>query len=405
MTTKRPICSYCPKCGSRRFQSVRPTGFFAYRKDQQCIACDTAYSPPTPAWAAILFILIGLLLVIGCVVSLIIALARGWIAGLPLNLLFTVVGLLSLRQGIYGLREEIAAAPPLEPKSVVNIRDLKPWVWKHRTPFICVAAAIVVLLGFIELTRRSIAASAVREAQIRSQRRDAIRALEQVGGSVWGTGWDKDHATSIGFGRSELSRMLDPENARSREAVDADLEVIALFPDLRGLSLHGLEITDAGMLQLPPLPKLETLFVECPQVTENGLRIVAAMNHLEHLDLSGSGVRNLSKLELSRKLNFKTLTLYNTAISDDSASELAQLKSVKQLDLSATQVGDECLKSLGKLSNLEELKLSDTQVTDEGLVSLRPILKLGLLDVTNTHVTPAGIASLNRHLPNCQVRW
>lgn len=404
MPTKLPICPSCPQCGSRRFQSIRPDGVLAYRNDRQCLACETRYSLPTPAWAAIVFILIGIVLAVGCTASLIIVMARGSIAGLPLNLAFAMLGIVSVRLGFLSLRQEVATAPePLASEPVTTTQDYKQWVWKNRGKLICATIATVVLLALVESTRRSLAAIAVREAQEKAQLRAALRTLTQLGGSVDGWGWGNERPTGITLERSTANRMFNGLHVGTRDIVDADVALITSFPDLESLFIRAPEVTNAGLRQLPPQPKLTSFIVNCPRVTEDGLGAIAGMRNLAHLNLSGTPVRTLSAFELGHLTQLTSLDLSATAISNDSASELASLQAIKQLDLSATHVDDDCLKSLAKLSNLEELRLSDIPVTDRGLVHLQALSKLVFLDVTNTRVTESGRDALIQHLPNCTV--
>jgi hypothetical protein len=57
-----PISSVCPKCGSSEYGKRRPEKWITFISDRVCKACGTRYTPPTPAWAGVVFILAGLLL-------------------------------------------------------------------------------------------------------------------------------------------------------------------------------------------------------------------------------------------------------------------------------------------------------------------------------------------------------
>ena len=63
---KRPIGKVCPSCGSADFTPCKPEGSVAFTSDHKCQACGTRYRVPTPRWAAGVFVLAGLpMLVIG----------------------------------------------------------------------------------------------------------------------------------------------------------------------------------------------------------------------------------------------------------------------------------------------------------------------------------------------------
>jgi hypothetical protein len=55
-----PIGKDCPQCRSTEYTTCRPEGFVAFVKDRVCKSCNTRYTPPTPPWAGVAFILIGL---------------------------------------------------------------------------------------------------------------------------------------------------------------------------------------------------------------------------------------------------------------------------------------------------------------------------------------------------------
>ncbi len=57
--SKYPISSVCPDCGGGEYKKWQSEEFVAFTLDRVCKACGTRYTPPTPAWAAVLFILIG----------------------------------------------------------------------------------------------------------------------------------------------------------------------------------------------------------------------------------------------------------------------------------------------------------------------------------------------------------
>jgi hypothetical protein len=51
----------CPSCGGTAYTTVYPERMIAFQKDRICEACGTRYSLPTPRWAGVVFVLLGLL--------------------------------------------------------------------------------------------------------------------------------------------------------------------------------------------------------------------------------------------------------------------------------------------------------------------------------------------------------
>ena len=57
-----PVSTVCPECASEKFTRERPQGWVAFAWDRVCVDCGMRYSPPTPLWAAIVFIVLGVVL-------------------------------------------------------------------------------------------------------------------------------------------------------------------------------------------------------------------------------------------------------------------------------------------------------------------------------------------------------
>ena len=76
-----PISRVCPQCGGESYEKRRPEGWIAFDSDRVCTACGMRYTPPTPIWAAIVFILVGVLLAGAFGLSWIIGFAVGRLPG------------------------------------------------------------------------------------------------------------------------------------------------------------------------------------------------------------------------------------------------------------------------------------------------------------------------------------
>jgi hypothetical protein len=60
--TEYPISATCPQCGGTEYTRRKPRRLVAFVSDRVCRACNTRYTPPTPVWAGIVFLLAGLTL-------------------------------------------------------------------------------------------------------------------------------------------------------------------------------------------------------------------------------------------------------------------------------------------------------------------------------------------------------
>jgi RNA polymerase subunit RPABC4/transcription elongation factor Spt4 len=116
MMEKHPVASSCPQCGSQDFTRVKVEGRVAFTDDRKCTACGTRYTPPTPAWAAFVFILLGIL--ITAVGAAFCFFARGavLVRDLVYGSILTVFGLSCIIYGIRSLRRPDASVPA-EPQS------------------------------------------------------------------------------------------------------------------------------------------------------------------------------------------------------------------------------------------------------------------------------------------------
>ena len=104
--TRFPVSKVCPACGSTEFKQVRPNTWIAFSWDRVCKGCNTRYTPPTPIWAGIVFIVIGLPLLSMSAVDIFIRLINGQmagVAGIGCTALLGILGLLAMIHGIRSL--------------------------------------------------------------------------------------------------------------------------------------------------------------------------------------------------------------------------------------------------------------------------------------------------------------
>jgi hypothetical protein len=90
-----PVSRYCPACESTEFTTVRPTRWIAFKYDRVCNRCGAAYSPPTPLWASIAFIVAGIMLTGYAPLALLL--------GSPCDGLLIVPGMMAIGQGLRGI--------------------------------------------------------------------------------------------------------------------------------------------------------------------------------------------------------------------------------------------------------------------------------------------------------------
>ena len=128
------------------------------------------------------------------------------------------------------------------------------------------------------------------------------------------------------------------------------------------------------------LPPPEVPFgLSISNVTDAGLKNLARLTQLQHLQLTGP------------------------QLTDAGLKELARLKQLQMLEISSTKVTDAGLKELAGLTQLQELSLTCFQLTDAGLKELASLTQLQMLWLADTQVTDAGVEELQKALPKVRI--
>lgn len=95
-----PVAKVCPKCASPNFKKVKPVAWVAFVWDRVCKECGTRYTPPTPQWAALVFLCAGLLLGIGSLLFALFSIAAGDVLGLVCLGFTGLMGCLAIFHGL-----------------------------------------------------------------------------------------------------------------------------------------------------------------------------------------------------------------------------------------------------------------------------------------------------------------
>ncbi len=168
------------------------------------------------------------------------------------------------------------------------------------------------------------------------------------------------------------------------ESLIADFSPLEKLPQLTSLSLNG-----SAVWNVAPLANLTQLKALSLRETAIDLSFLASLTQLDTLDLSSTGVSDVSPLASLTQL--ETLDLSSTGVSD--VSPLASLTQLQTLNLGSTGVSD--VSPLASLTQLETLDLSSTGVSD--VSPLASLTQLQTLDLRSTGVSDVSpLASLTQ---------
>jgi hypothetical protein len=137
------------------------------------------------------------------------------------------------------------------------------------------------------------------------------------------------------------------------EMTDAVLDEVSRVETIAGLNLGGSKsLTDAGMRHLARLPGLKHLDLSSTAITDRGLEVLPSLPALETISLAG------------------------THVTDAGLAQLAHCDELRQVNLSWTRTGDGALKALAGKQHLHEFS-SGIGLTDDGILLLHtlPVFK------------------------------
>ncbi len=179
--------------------------------------------------------------------------------------------------------------------------------------------------------------------------KDALAAIEKLGGAVRGVAQDTD-TLEIDF------------HLRGDALTDSGLVHLAGLKNVVTLHLAGTEVTDAGLAHLKGLSSLRRLHLEKTVVGDAGLAHLKALGNLEYLNL------------------------YGTKITDKGLEHLVGLKKLRRIYLWQTKVTDEGVEKLEKA--LPDLDINTGADLDAIVAAGPPVKLVDLKWVAATTVSP-----------------
>ena len=148
--------------------------------------------------------------------------------------------------------------------------------------------------------------------------------------------------------------------------------------DVAALHLRGTWVTDAELLEVARLPKLELLDLSHTRITDEGMLFLRP----------ATGIRDLS-------------LFYTEQVTDQGMAAIKDWKNLRRLNVRGTRVFDGTLAIAGGLPRLEALDVANTQVTENGLSALVTLTRLKELSIGRSRLGSRALDTL-RLLPTLE---
>lgn len=174
------------------------------------------------------------------------------------------------------------------------------------------------------------------------------------------------------------------------------------------LSIGDSEISDKGIEMLSAHPSVTNLALNlCRSVTDDGIKHLCKMRHLEHLEMSnpvsltGKCLANLKAANHLVSLNLESMSL-----APEDLKSLASMKALSSLDVANCRLKDPGVVELSKISNLSVLNMTGNDLTGNGLMLLTKLKKLRALRLVGCpHVDGKSLAKFQTAMPHCSVNY
>ena len=155
-----------------------------------------------------------------------------------------------------------------------------------------------------------------------------------------------------------LEEGQEPRTLATARAWDEILDLLALHR-AAGLAAQG-QMTDAVLAEIPS--RVDTITAldlsGSKELTDAGLRHLARLPSLEHLDLSGTAISDAGVDVLRGLPRLRTISLAWTRVTDEGVRALAPCHDLERVNLAATAAGDAALRVLAGKSRLRDLAIS-----------------------------------------------
>ena len=182
-------------------------------------------------------------------------------------------------------------------------------------------------------------------------------------------------------------------SSTAHRPTDAELTWLTGAPGLIELGLDGAKLHDPLALQLIKPASLRAVRLADSEITLTTIRVLAARQDLEEVDLAGTPIDDASAAALlagpaMRIVRFDATPISNAALAIAPGPQLAELY------LSRTAIDDHGLAILERTPRLVALGLGHTQLGDATLERIARLAGLHTVVLSNTRAQPAALGRL-----------
>lgn len=218
---------------------------------------------------------------------------------------------------------------------------------------------------------------AVRIVRRAAAQHEAVSAIEKASGYVR-YDWEWKNGSRIPAGRRRrpgwLARRIGVDYLHDVVAVfllhdlsDSDLAIVGHFRELEQLQYFkpfmpagGPRVTDAGLMHLEGLSRLQELDLSATDVTDLGLGHLRGLTGLRDLNLSNTDVSDAGLVHLTGLSRLESLDLHDTRVSNSGIVRLKGLTALRSLDITFTKADDWAAQELRRANS--KLKVSFTGI-------------------------------------------
>jgi len=233
----------------------------------------------------------------------------------------------------------------------------------------------------------------------------AIAQVERLGGSAK-RGWVGSQPTVTEV-NMVFHYTVDGHRVENTIFTEEALPHISNFRHLKMLSLAGGQITDGGLRRVAALKELEGLSLrDARLVSCAGLAELPKLPQLRRLELTNAPICDAAVAELAALQSLEELSVEGSSLSVQSLEVVARMPNLRilSLDLGDHIIGRDAVLCLHSLPNLKRLTLHCSEISDQAVLEIKSLTNLRLLSLGDSRVSWQALASLRQLLPDLAVK-